>query len=140
MTGPSSTSVAMVVSPSRAEIGRHRADESSLTRSARSLADAARAFRETSDAEHAADDLSRAFAFVDAALDDLADGAELVALYHHGKLEATSRRRGRRAAARDGTRSVLASARPAQWARRRATDLLRADPRARWRRASLTTR
>jgi hypothetical protein len=107
MTGRSSTGVAMVVSPSPPEIGRDRADESSLTPSARRLADAARAFREASDAQHAADDLSRAFALVDAALDDLADGAELVA---YTTMESARRRR---AGATDGL--PLATARALSW-------------------------
>jgi hypothetical protein len=107
MTGRSSPSVAMVASPSRPEIGRHDADESSLTRSARSLADAARAFRQASRAQHAGDDLSRAFALVDAALDDLADGAELVA---YTTMESSRRRR---AGATDGL--PLARARALSW-------------------------
>ena len=83
------------------------ADESSLDRSARSLGDAARAFREASDAPHEPEDLARAFALVEAALDDLAAGAERVA---YATMEGSRRRR---AGATDGL--PLATARALSW-------------------------
>ncbi|HEX2104781.1 MAG TPA: hypothetical protein VHF51_14085 [Solirubrobacteraceae bacterium] len=90
MTDRSSTTTAIVPSPSPLAAGRHPADESSLSRSARSLGDAARAFRETSGAQHDPEDLTRAFALIEAALDDLAAGAELLA---YATMEGSSRRR-----------------------------------------------
>jgi hypothetical protein len=107
MTDRSSTTTAIVPSISPLEIGRHRAGDSSLSRSARSLGDAARAFREASDAQHDPQDLARAFALVEAALDDLAAGAELVA---YATMEAS---RGSCAAATDGL--PLATARALSW-------------------------
>jgi len=88
-------------------IERDRADESSLSRSARSLGAAARAFRETSDAQHDDDDLARAFALVEAALGDLAAGAERVA---YATMQGSRRRRG---GATDGL--PLATARALSW-------------------------
>jgi hypothetical protein len=83
------------------------ADDSQLSRSARSLADAARAFRQTSDAQHEPEHLAVAFTLVDAALDDLAAGAELVA---YATME---RSRRRHAGATD--RLPLATARALSW-------------------------
>lgn len=68
-----------IVRSSSMEMTRDRAGDSSLSRSARSLADAARAFRDASDAEHDPQDLALAFALVDGALEDLAAAAELTA-------------------------------------------------------------
>jgi hypothetical protein len=101
------TTTAIVPSTSRLEIGRHRADDSSLCRSARSLGDAARAFREASDAQHSPEDLARALALVEAALDDLAAGAELMA---YATMEGSRRRR---AGETDGL--PLATARALSW-------------------------
>jgi hypothetical protein len=107
MTDRSSTTTAIVPWSSPLEAGRHPADESSLSRSARSLGDAARALRETSDAQHDPEDLARAFVLVEAALDDLAAGAELVA---YATMEGSRRRR---AGATDGL--PLATARALSW-------------------------
>jgi len=57
---------------------------------ARHLAEAARALREASGAAHDPDDLARTVALVDAALDDLAASAELLA---YASMEASRRRR-----------------------------------------------
>ena len=106
MTDQSFTTTAIVPWTSPIEAGPHRAEES-LPRSARSLRDAARAFRTTADGQHAPEDLACAFALVEAALDDLAAGAELVA---HAAM-ADSRRR--RAGATDGL--PLGTARALSW-------------------------
>jgi hypothetical protein len=107
MTDPSSTTTAMVPSSTRLEMARHAAGEASLSRSARSLADAARAFRDASESQHDPEDLARAFALVDAALDDLAAGAELTA---YATMEGSRRRRP---GATDGL--PLATARALSW-------------------------
>jgi hypothetical protein len=91
MTDQSFTTSAIAQLTSPSEAGRHPADESSFTRSAGSLRDAARAFRETADGQHDPEELRRAFALVEAALDDLAAGAELVA---YATMERSRRRRG----------------------------------------------
>jgi len=89
MTNTSTTTMALVPAPSRPAMGRRSAGESSSSRSARCLADAARAFRDASDAQHDPEDLAVAFALVGAALDDLAAGAELAA---YATMERTRRR------------------------------------------------
>jgi hypothetical protein len=106
MTDPSSTTTAMVPASSPVEVAEHHAFEQ-LSRSARSLADAARGFRDASGAHRGPEDLARAFALVDAALDDLAAAAELAA---DATMEG-SRRRG--AEASDGL--PLATARALSW-------------------------
>jgi hypothetical protein len=108
MTDQSSSTTTIVPSSSAPEMRPHRAaEESSLSRAARNLAAAARAFRDASDAQHDAQDLALAFAIVDAALDDLGAGAELVA---YGTME---RSRRRRAGAPDGL--PLPTARAVSW-------------------------
>jgi uncharacterized membrane protein YccC len=106
MTDPSSTTTASVVSSPRLEVVPHRA-EASLSRSARTLADAARAFREASDAGHDRADLAVSYRLVEAALDDLAAAAELAA---YSTMEGSRRRR---AGAADGL--ALAKARAVSW-------------------------
>jgi hypothetical protein len=106
MANQSLTTTTIAPSPSPLEI-RRRGAESSLSRSARSLGDAARAFREASDAQHDADELARAVALVEAALDDLAAGAELAA---YAAMEGSRRRR---AGAGEGL--PLATARAVSW-------------------------
>jgi len=96
----------MVRSPS-IEIARARAQESSLGRSARSLADAARAFRDASDPEHDTHELALAFALVDSALGDLAAAAALTA---YATMEGSRRRRADRT-----DRLPLAGARALSW-------------------------
>jgi hypothetical protein len=104
MTDHSFTSSAIVPSTSRLAIGQQRADDASLGRSARSLGDAARAFREASDAPQDPEDLTRAFALIEEALDDLAAGTELIA---YVAIEGSRRRR---AGATDGRPLVTARA------------------------------
>ena len=104
MADRSFTTTAIAPWSSPLAVGRRPADGSSLSRSARTLADAARAFREASDARHDPDDLARAFPLVEAALDDLAAGAELVA---YATMEGSSRRR---AGATDGLPLPMARA------------------------------
>jgi hypothetical protein len=79
MTDQSSTTTAMLPWSSPLQNVQHGTGEASLSRPARSLADAARAFRDASGAQHDPDDLARAFAQVDAALEDLAAAAQLAA-------------------------------------------------------------
>jgi hypothetical protein len=107
MTDRSSTTTAIVPSSSALDAGRHPADESPLSRSARGLGDAARAFRKTSDAQHEPEELARAFAVVEAALEDLAAGVELIA---YATIEGSRRRC---AGATDGL--PLATARALSW-------------------------
>jgi hypothetical protein len=90
MTDAISTTTAVVRSPARLEMATQRADDSQLRRSARSLADAAQAFRQSSDARHEREELAHAFERVDAALADLAAGAELIA---YGTMDRSRRRR-----------------------------------------------
>jgi len=106
MTHPSSTTTAVVPSSSRLELGQ-LPGEAPLSRSDRSLSDAARAFRDASDAQHDPEDFAVAFALVGAALDDLAAGAELSA---YATMEGSRRRR---AGATDGL--PLATARALSW-------------------------
>jgi hypothetical protein len=107
MTDPSTTTTAMVPCSAPLESVQGRGREASLTRPARSLADAARAFRGASGAQHDPEDLAGAFALVDAALEDIAAAAELAA---DATMEG-SRRRGR--GAREGL--PLATARALSW-------------------------
>jgi hypothetical protein len=107
MTDPSSTTTAVVRLPARLEIVHNRGGDASLSRPARSLADGARAFREASDAIHDPQDLALAITLVEAALDDLAAGAELAA---YSTMEGARRRR---AGATDGL--PLPTARAVSW-------------------------
>ena len=88
MTDRSFTATTLVPTSS-AEVDR-QIGGSSLSGSARGLRDAARTFRQASDGPHAPEDLARAFGLVEAALDDLAAGAEHVA---YATMERSRRRR-----------------------------------------------
>jgi hypothetical protein len=107
MTDRSAVTTALVRSSSAPEIGRPPAGECSLSRSARDLRDAARSFRQASDGQHDPQVLASAFALVEAALDDLAAGAEVVA---YATMEHS---RGRRGGATG--RLPLATARALSW-------------------------
>jgi len=107
MTDRSTTTTALFRYSSAPEICQQPTGESSLSRSARDLRGAARTFRQASDGQHDPEDLARAFALVEAALDDLAAGAEVVA---YATMEHSRRRRG---GATDGL--PLATARALSW-------------------------
>jgi hypothetical protein len=79
MTDRSATSTALDRFSSAPEISQPPTGEPSLSRSARDLRAAARTLRRASDGQHDPEELARAFALVEAALDDLATGAEAVA-------------------------------------------------------------
>ena len=104
MTDPSSSTTAIVPS---SPLGRPHAGESSLSRSARTLAEAARAFRDVTDAQHDPEELAVAFSLVDAALDDLAAAAERAA---YATMEGSRRCRPRATEA-----LPLATARAVSW-------------------------
>jgi hypothetical protein len=108
MTDRSSTSTALARASSAPAIGLPPAGESALGRSARDLRNAARTLRQASDAPHDPKDLATAYALVDAALDDLAAGAERLA---YATMEHSRRRRGR--GATDGL--PLGTARALSW-------------------------
>ena len=127
MTDRSLTTTALVPSSAPRGVDRQPSAASSLTGSARNLRDAARTFRQASDAQHEPEDLASAFALVEATLDDLAADAERVAY-------ATMERSRRRGGAADGP--PLATARALSWrlhglrsevlaARRICSDLIR---------------
>jgi hypothetical protein len=78
MTDTSPPTTVTVPSASPRGTVQHR-DDTSLSQAASRLRDAARAVRETSDAARGPEEAARAFALIEAALDDLAGAAEFVA-------------------------------------------------------------
>jgi hypothetical protein len=107
MTDRSSTTTALARSSSAPEAAERPTVQSPLSRSARDLRDAARTLRQASDAQHDPEELASAYALVEAALDDLAAGAERLA---YATMEHSRRRRG---GATEGL--PLATARALSW-------------------------
>jgi hypothetical protein len=108
MTDRSAITTALVRSSPAPTIRQEPTGESSLSRSARDVREAARTLRQACDGQHDPEDLARAFALVEAALDDLAAGAEVVA---YATMEHSRRRR--RGGATDGL--PLPTARALSW-------------------------
>jgi hypothetical protein len=108
MTDRSAITTALVRSSSAPTISQEPIGESSLSRSARDLRDAARTLRQASTGQHDPEDLARASALAEATLDDLAAGAEIVA---YATMEHSRRRR--RDGATDGL--PLPTARAVSW-------------------------
>jgi hypothetical protein len=91
MTDRSAITTALVRSSPGPTISQEPTGESELSRSARDVREAARTLRQAAGGQHDPQDLAQAFALVEAALDDLATGAEVVA---YATMEHSRRRRG----------------------------------------------